>query len=125
MLYCDYDAYRSLGGQAEESEITHWLLRASRKIDQLTYGRAEGHTSDLAEELEDACAKIAEAMRTASGARDDGMRGLASVSNDGASESYSAYGDAMQAQEREYYRILRDALGMDEYGLLYAGVYPC
>nr|DAP88972.1 MAG TPA: Head Tail Connector Protein [Caudoviricetes sp.] len=125
MLYCDYDAYRSLGGQAEESEITHWLLRASRKIDQLTYGRAERHAEDLTEVLADACAQIADAMRTGSEARDGGMRGLASVSNDGVSESYSAYGDAMKAQEREYYRILRDALGMDEYGLLYVGVYPC
>lgn len=125
MTYCDYDAYTAHGGKAAQPVIEPWLKRASRVIDRLTYGRAERYASVLSDELADACAQIADLMLTASDGAGNAVRGLASVSNDGASESYASGSDMAQVQDQEYYRALRDALGADPYGLLYAGVYPC
>ena len=55
MLYCDYDTYSAMGGTMSAEQYGLWGPRASRKIDELTLGRAEGHAADLKTELEDAC----------------------------------------------------------------------
>ena len=47
MLYCDYDTYSAMGGTMSAEQYGLWGPRASRKIDELTLGRAEGHAADL------------------------------------------------------------------------------
>lgn len=121
MLYCDYDAYTAAGGTMTQQQYGVWGPRASRKIDELTLGRAEGHARDLAAELADACGQMADAMLRQAGARANSAGGLlASASNDGYSETYAA-ATGGQGAARELYGILSDALGADLKGLLYRG----
>lgn len=42
MLYCDYDTYSAMGGTMSAEQYGLWGPRASRKIDELTLGRARG-----------------------------------------------------------------------------------
>lgn len=123
MLYCDYDAYTAAGGSMTEQQYGAWGPRASRKIDELTLGRAERHAEDLAAELADACGQMADAMLRQAQARASCAGGLlASASNDGYSETY-ATGAVAQKAARELYGILSDALGADPKGLLYRGCF--
>ena len=41
MLYCDYDTYSAMGGTMSAEQYGLWGPRASRKIDELTLGRAD------------------------------------------------------------------------------------
>ena len=100
MLYCDYDTYTAMGGAMSAEQYGVWGPRASRKIDELTLGRAEGHAADLKTELEDACSQMADAMLQ---------------------QSYAAVGAAGRAAAGALYDILSDSLGTDPYGLLYRG----
>lgn len=121
MLYCDYRSYVRMGGLMTEEQYQIWGSRATRKIDQLTMGRAQAHKLYLAGELADACGQMADAMQRQAAARASSASGLlAGASTDGYSERYSA-GNS-RAAERELYRLLADALGNDSYGLLYAGI---
>ena len=98
MLYCDYDTYAAMGGAMSAEQYGVWGPRASRKIDELTLGRAEGHAADLKTELEDACSQMADAMLQQSNARSRSAGGLlTAASNDGYSESYAAVGAAGRA----------------------------
>lgn len=124
MLYCDYETYCKGSGVLSLDDFSVWCPRASRAIDRLTYGRAECHATELAAELADACGQIADLMQTQRQVV-SGSIGLASVSNDGYSESYTDPVQAAQSLDGLCRRILADALGADRYGLLYAGVYPC
>lgn len=121
MLYCDYATYSAAGGSMSAEQYSVWGPRASRKIDELTLGRAEGHAADLKTELADACGQMADAMKAQAYAR-TASAGLAGVNVDGYSESYIAPADLTRAAKRTLYGILSDALGTDGYGLLYAGV---
>ena len=122
MLYCDYDTYAAMGGAMSAEQYGVWGPRASRKIDELTLGRAEGHAADLKTELEDACSQMADAMLQQSNARSRSAGGLlTAASNDGYSESYAAVGAAGRAAAGALYDILSDSLGTDPYGLLYRG----
>lgn len=124
MCYCDYSTYLELGGTMQESAFAVWGVRASRKIDRLTRGRASRFAAKLSAELADACAQIADLMYTQSNST-AASAGLSSVTNDGVSESYAGLAETAQALEQMCYVILADALGADPYGLLYAGVYRC
>ena len=122
MLYCDYDTYTAMGGAMSAEQYGVWGPRASRKLDELTLGRAEGHAADLKTELEDACSQMADAMLQQSNARSRSAGGLlTAASNDGYSESYAAVGAAGRAAAGALYDILSDSLGTDPYGLLYRG----
>lgn len=121
MLYCDYAGYIAAGGTMSAEQYSLWGPRASRKIDELTLARAEGHAADLETELADACAQMADAMQRLATARMD-VPGLSSVNVDGYIESYINPAELERAAERTLYGILSDALGTDRYGLLYAGV---
>ena len=87
MLYCDYDTYSAMGGTMSAEQYGLWGPRASRKIDELTLGRAEGHAADLETELADACAQMADAMQRLAAAK-VAAPGLSSVNVDGYTESY-------------------------------------
>ena len=87
MLYCDYDTYSAMGGTMSAEQYGLWGPRASRKIGELTLGRAEGHAADLETELADACAQMADAMQRLAAAK-VAAPGLSSVNVDGYTESY-------------------------------------
>lgn len=129
MTYCDYPAYQALGGAMPEQDFALWSVRASRKIDRLTLGRAARHADVLAGELACACAQMADAMRQRSQVLEASCGGaLASANNDGYSESYAAgLADARQtaAFDARLRGILADCLGDDPYNLLYQGVCGC
>ena len=122
MLYCDYTTYVTLGGEMTAAQYSVWGPRASRKIDELTYGRAESFATTLSSELADACAQISDLMKNAQSAQGLALQGIVSASNDGYSESYAGYDKVRQGTGRAVYLALRDTLGNDPYGLLYLGV---
>lgn len=124
-MYCTYDQYIELGGSMMEHEFSVWGPRASRKIDQLTMGRAKRHADDLSEELADACAQIADLLkRWADYSKSDAARRV-SANTDGYSESYISAADAEANTQRDIYAALANALGNDPYNLLYQGVAGC
>jgi hypothetical protein len=121
MIYCSYSQYQGFGGKLPESIWQIWATRASRTIDRLTYGRAEGYAEKLALELADACTQITDALFRHQQVTDRGL-GLASASNDGISETYLTGAAAVRSEDAIAHQILAGALGHDPYGLLYAGV---
>lgn len=127
MLYCDYAAYQQHGGLMSDKDFSAWVSRASRKIDQLTYGRAAAAVAahpELKEPLADACTQIADLLQQTSSSMAAAARGVVSATTDGYSESYAAGGTAA-ALNRSCRAVLADALGSDPYNLLYAGVCGC
>lgn len=124
-MYCTYDQYIELGGSMMEHEFSVWGPRASRKIDQLTMGRAKRHADDLSEELADACAQIAGLLKREADYRDSDGGRLASANTDGYSVSYLSAADVEANTRRAVCDVLANALGNDPYNLLYQGVGGC
>lgn len=124
MIYCTYEEYTAKGGSMCLEEFQVWSLRASRKIDNLTMGRADKYASELKDELADACCQMADIMKQAADYRRSGGT-LASASNDGYSESYRTPTEVEQSLQSALCQILSDALGNDPYNLLYRGVCGC
>lgn len=124
-MYCTYEQYLELGGSMMEHEFSIWGPRASRKIDQLTMGRAKRHKDDLPEELADACAQIADLLKRGADYSKSKEARLASANTDGYIESYISAADAEANTQRDIYAALADALGNDPYNLLYQGVCGC
>lgn len=127
MLYLSYEDYHNVyGGLLTEQQYAVFGARASATIDRLTLGRAESALDahpDLAGALGDACFQIADALHGRYMALQRAVRGLAgAATSDGYSEQYMDAQSARTAAENACYDILRDALGADLYGLLYAGV---
>ncbi len=124
MVYCTYDEYQAMGGAMAEEDFSLWAARASRKIDQLTLGRAPRYAQQQKDELAEACGQMADILRNAQAVRVS-SGALASASNDGYSESYRSPEETEKACQRALYRALSDALGTDPYNLLYQGVCGC
>ena len=124
MTYCDYAAYQTNGGKMSPDDFYVWSIRASRKIDRLTGGKAGRYARECAAELSDACGQIADVL-SAYSLRTAESIGLSSATNDGGSESYADPTQSAKGVDQACFGILADALGADRYGLLYAGVYPC
>jgi len=124
MPYCDYAAYLAQGGTITEADFDRWAVRASRKIDSLTMGRAARYAEALQTELSGACAQMADVMMQQNAMLEATAGGtLSAASNDGYSESYAVpTGTAQLARLRG---ILADWLGEDPYALLYRGVCGC
>lgn len=122
--YCNYEDYVN-GPYAcvlSETDFRPWATKATYLIDNLTHGRASAHAEALSGELAYACGQIAEVLRQSHSAKMAAAGGLAGASNDGYSETYSAFSDVTKNTNRICYTILEEALGTDPYGLLYAGV---
>ncbi|WP_418710695.1 hypothetical protein [Allofournierella sp.] len=123
MLYCNYETYTAQGGRMTAQQYGVWGPRASRKIDELTLGRAPAHAQDCAEELADACAQLADLLLLQESRRQAGAGLLvASATTDGASETYLTGAQAARAVEQAAWDILAGALGGDPFGLLYRGI---
>ena len=123
MLYCDYKTYTDRGGQMTAQQYGIWGPRASRKIDELTLGRAAAHAGDCAAELADACVQLADLLLLSDEKRRSGAGLLLTgATTDGASESYLTGAQAARAVEMAVWNILAGALGSDPFGLLYRGI---
>lgn len=122
MPYCDYETYTDRGGQMTAQQYGVWGPRASRKIDELTLGRASAHRGDCAEELADACAQLADLLFQTEKRRIGAGLLLTGAATDGASETYLAGAQASRAVERAAWDILAGVLGGDPFGLLYRGI---
>ena len=96
MIYCTYEQYQAMGGSMAEEDFSLWGPRASRKIDQLTMGRAARYAQQQKDELAEACGQIADILHNAQASRVS-SGALVSASNDG------------------YKRLAR---------MLYTGLYP-
>lgn len=124
MIYCTYEQYQAMGGSMAEEDFSLWGPRASRKIDQLTMGRAARYAQQQKDELAEACGQIADILRNAQAALVSSVA-LVSASNDGYSESYRSPEEMETACQNAVYRALSNALGNDPYNLLYRGICEC
>ena len=118
MLYCTYDQYAAAGGTLDEVAFAPLAARASRLIDRMTFGRAEGHAAaceGCAEALADACIQIIDAANAV-------PPGVSSVSNDGVSMTFTS-GALAERLAAEAQAILANTLGSDPHGLLYRGCF--
>lgn len=91
MNYCTYDQYAAAGGTLDEAAFALLAARASRLIDRMTFGRAEGHAAvceGCAEALADACIQIIDAANAVQSACTP--PGASSVSNDGVSMTFTS-----------------------------------
>lgn len=104
-----------------ETEFTRWGALAAGRIDAMTLGRAARHAGRVADALALANAQMADLLRTAAHAEAT-QRGLQGASNGKVSEQYRDPAEARRATDRALYAALADALGADEYGLLWKGV---
>ena len=103
-----------------------WSTRASAVIDRITMGRAAVHAAELAAELSDACAQMAELLYQHSAKSVKTGGGLvASASNDGYSESYRTGAESEASLQASLRSALAVSLGADCYGLLYRGLELC
>ena len=116
MVYADYGYYTdSYGGTLiAESAFTRLACLASAYIDSLTFGNAAKDT-EHAEQIKTACCALAEEY----GRQDSGGE-VASVNNDGYSESYVASGKTPDQRLRDTAMLI-----LAPTGLLYGGAYPC
>ena len=121
MAYCDYTDYRQAGGSLDHAAFGWWSLQASRVIDRLTLGRAAQYADVLSSDLSAACARITDLLYQQHAKAEAGL-GLAAASNDGISETYQTGSVLAAATDALCLSVLRDALGADEYGLLYRGL---
>lgn len=116
MAYADYSYYKTTygGTMIAESAFARLSCLASAYIDSLTFGNAAKDTQH-AEQIKTACCTLAEEY----GRQDSGGE-VASVNNDGYSESYVTSGKTPDQRMLDIaVRILAPT------GLLYGGVYPC
>ena len=89
-------------------------------------GRAAVHAAELAAELSDACAQMAELLYQHSAKSIKTGGGLvASASNDGYSESYRTGAESEASLQAGLRSALAVSLGADCYGLLYRGLELC
>ena len=122
MLYCTYPEYQAAGGTASEQAFAALCPRASRLIDDATYGRAERHVAeceDCCTALADACCQIIDLL--AAHKTVGTVPGAYSVSNDGYSVTFASASTQSAAVQAEAYALLCTALGSDPHDLLYRG----
>ena len=98
--YIEYDYYDSLCPmKLTEDQFDMYLPSAEAYIDLITHNRAEGATSYKAERVKQAvCAVLGEMAAQNAGRGAEGAR-LASVSNDGYTETYGAAGSAQNEND--------------------------
>lgn len=92
MLYADYSYYtETYGGKLEAEAYTYFGARASRLIDQLTFGRADHAPDIMADRIKWCCCELADELHLQDATSEQtGHGAIASESNDGYSVSYVA-----------------------------------
>lgn len=128
MIYCTYDEYQTAGGTLDEAAFDVCAARASRMIDSITFDRAETHVESCDRcrvALSDACIQIIGILvSTQNTFFNLGYApGVASVSNDGLSVSFSGAGTFTASARSEARQIVQSCLGSDPHSLLYRGCF--
>ena len=92
MIYADYEFYTATygGNQIEEADWTRTAREASAYIDQLTFGRLQGHPERVTEEVQMAVCAAAEVVGRYQAAVTQNAAGVASESVGGQSVTYQS-----------------------------------
>ncbi len=77
--YADFEFYRDtfLGEKIPEDKFSHYALRASERIDELTFNRLK-NAEDIPEEVKSACCAAAEVLYIADCASEKSEKGISS-----------------------------------------------
>ena len=89
--YADFEFYRDtfLGEKIPEDKFSHYALRASERIDELTFNRLK-NVGDIPEEAKKACCAAAETLYISDCASEKSEKGISSEKVGEYSVNYSA-----------------------------------
>ena len=89
--YADFTFYRDdfLGEKIPEDKFSHYALRASERIDELTFNRLK-NVGDIPEEAKKACCAAAETLYNSDCASEKSEKGISSEKVGEYSVNYSA-----------------------------------
>ena len=126
MIDADYEFYTSTYGsdQIKEADWTRTAREASAYIDQLTFGRLQGHPERVTEEVQMAVCAAAEVVGRYKAAVTQGAAVIASESVGGQSVSYRGSTELESGRRREVNQAVSLYLPLS-HPLRYAGVYVC
>ena len=122
MNYCTYDQYAAAGGTLDEAAFAPLAARASRLIDRMTFGRAEGPCRSVRRLCRGTGGRLHPIIDAANAMQSTCTPpGVSSVSNDGVSMTFTS-GALAERLAAEAQAILANTLGSDPHNLLYRGV---
>lgn len=126
MIYADYEFYTATygGNQIEEADWTRTAREASAYIDQLTFGRLQGHPERVTEEVQMAVCAAAEVAERYRAATTQSAAGIASESVGGQSVTYRNSTELEAGKQSEIWQAVSLYLPLS-HPLRYAGVCPC
>lgn len=89
--YADFEFYRDtfLGEKIPEDKFSHYALRASERIDELTFDRLK-NAEDIPEEVKNACCAAAEVLYISDCASEKSEKGISSEKVGEYSVNYAA-----------------------------------
>lgn len=123
MIYADYEFYTTTygGDQIKEADWTRTAREASAYIDQLTFGRLQGHPERVTEEVQMAVCAAAEVVGRYQAAAAQSAAGIASESVGGQSVSYRSGTEQAAGKRSEIQQAASLYLPLS-HPLRYAGV---
>ena len=126
MIYADYEFYTVTYG-GDQSKAADWARparEASAYIDQLTFGRLQGHPERVTEEVQMAVCAAAEVAERYRAATTQSAAGIASESVGGQSVTYRNSTELEAGKQSEIWQAVSLYLPLS-HPLRYAGVCPC
>lgn len=126
MIYADYEFYTVTygGDQIKEADWARTAREASAYIDQLTFGRLQGHPERVTEEVQMAVCAAAEVAERYRAATTQSAAGIASESVGGQSVTYRNSTELEAGKQSEIWQAVSLYLPLS-HPLRYAGVCPC
>lgn len=126
MIYADYEFYTATygGDQIKEADWARTAREASAYIDQLTFGRLQGHPERVTEEVQMAVCTAAEVAERYRAATTQSAAGIASESVGGQSVTYRSSTELEAGKQSEIWQAVSLYLPLS-HPLRYAGVCPC
>ena len=126
MIYADYEFYTATygGDQIKEADWARTAREASAYIDQLTFGRLQGHPERVTEEVQMAVCAAAEVAERYRAATTQSAAGIASESVGGQSVTYRNSTELEAGKQSEIWQAVSLYLPLS-HPLRYAGVCPC
>ena len=114
-MYLSYAEYTAMGGTLDSVTFARLSFKADMMIDDASFGRCQD-IFPIPDEIKELVFQLVKISET-----DDKGGALASVSNDGYSESYAVVNNEQKAKSLLYYYLsnLKDAKGVP---VLYKGV---
>lgn len=123
MIYADYEFYTATygGDQIKEADWTKTAREASAYLDQLTFGRLQGHPERVTEEVKMAVCAAADVVGRYGAAAVSSAPGIASESVGGQSVTYRSSSEQEAGKRAELYHAASLYLPLS-HPLRYAGV---